>query len=104
MTDRDEIINYAMESGLAEKCIGYQTAKCRDRELVNDLLQELYLWLLTYDINKLSNAYENKHINALITRWIRNNYFSKSSPFYKTFRKFDSITDELGPKEFNIPG
>ena len=100
---RREILDYVLKTGLADKCVFYQTIKCRDKELVADLKQELYLWLCTYDLSKLENAFSQNHLNALITRWIINNYFSKSSPFYKYFRKFQELTDELGPKEFNIP-
>ena len=100
---RTEIIKYIMDTGVAERCVAYQTNKCTDGELINDLKQELYLWLLTYDIAKLFDAYCNRHINALITAWIRNNFHSKSGPFYKNFRKFQDITDEITEKELDIP-
>lgn len=100
--ERREIIEYILKTGVAEQCVFFQTLKCRDKELIADLKQELYLWLCTYDLNKLKNAYDEGHINALITRWVINNYYSRSSPFHKYFRKFQEITDELSPKEYNI--
>lgn len=100
---RTEIIDFVLKTGLAKKCVQYQTNKCKNQYLKEELLQELYLWLLTYDLNKLWDAYTNKHINALMTRWIINNFFSKTSPFYKHFRKFDSISDEITNKELDIP-
>ena len=102
-TDRLEIIAYVSGTGLADRCIAYNTNKCKDKELVKDLFQELWLWLCTYDLAKLKDAYDNKHLNALITRWIQNNYFSSSSPFYKYFRKFNDLTDDLTDRELNIP-
>lgn len=101
--ERIEIINYISGTGLDQRCIAYNTNRCRDKELVKDLFQELWLWLLVYDLDKLMDAYQNRHLNALITRWIQNNYFSKSSPFYRNFRKFNDISDELTPAEYNIP-
>ena len=100
---RKEIIDFILKIGLAEKCVKYQTNKSSNNFLKEDLLQELYLWLLTYDIDKLSDAYKRNHLNALITRWISNNWFSKTSPFYKHFRRFDLISDEITNKELDIP-
>lgn len=102
-TERLEIMAYISGTGLDQRCIAYNTNKCRDKELVKDLHQELWLWLCTYDLEKLQNAYENKHLNALITRYLQNNYFSKSSPFYKNFRKFNDLTDDITDRELNIP-
>ena len=100
---RQEIIDYILDTGLAETCLRYQTNKCTNKYLKEELRQELWLWLLTYDIEKLQDAYENKHLNALVTRWLQNNFHSKTSPFYKQFRKFDLLSDEIGQKELNIP-
>lgn len=100
---RQEIVEFLIESGLPERCIRYQTNKSSNKELKNDLLQELWLWILTYDIERLSDAYDNGHINALLTRWIRNQWHSRTSPFFKEFRKFDLSSDELTQKELDIP-
>ena len=101
--ERLEIINYVLDTGLAEKCVSYRLNKCKDPYLKEELLQELYLWLCEYDLEKLKNAYVNKHMSALTTRWVINNYFSKSSPFYSKQRKFSDLSDELTPAEYNIP-
>lgn len=101
--ERLEIINYVLETGLAEKCVSYRLNKCKDPYIKEELLQELYVWLCEYDILKLQDAYEKKHMSALITRWIINNYFSKSSPFYTKHRKFSALSDDITEKELNIP-
>ena len=67
------------------------------------MCQEVFLWLCQYDIEKLSNAYYNRHLNALCTRFIQNQWFSKTSPFYKAFKKFDMNSDEITERELNIP-
>lgn len=101
--ERQEIVDYLVESGLVERCVGYQTNKCRNEYLKEELLQETWLWICTYDLDKLKNAYEEKHLNALITRYLKNQFFSKTSPFYKSHKKFDLLTDEIGKKELEIP-
>ena len=100
---RQEIVGYLLESGLVERCVKYQTNRCRNKELVKEITQETWLWIMTYDIDKLCDAYDNNHLNALITRYLCNQWFSRNSPFYKNFRKFDAITDELSSKEYDIP-
>lgn len=55
MTPREEIIKYLLESGLVDRCVKYQTKKA-DPYLKEELTQELWLWLLEYDISKLSDA------------------------------------------------
>lgn len=101
--ERERIVAEILKSGIVEKCVGYQTNRCKDRELVRELTQECWLWLCTYDFDKLKDAYDNRHLNALITRYLQNQFHSKNSPFYKYFRKFQDITDDYTQKEFNIP-
>lgn len=100
---RTEIINYVLKTKLAERCIAYQTNKSSAKYFKEELLQELYLWLGTYDLDKLVDAYENHHMNALITRWISNNWFSKTSPFYRNFKRYDLLSDEITKQEMEIP-
>lgn len=101
--ERKEIIDNLVESGLVERCVGYQTNKCKDNYLKEELTQEVWLWLCTYDLAKLSDAYRNRHMNALITRFICNQFHSKNSPFFKNQRKFDLLTEEIGADQMNIP-
>ena len=85
MTNR-EIIDANL--GLLAKCVKYQFAKCSNKDLAGDFLNDLYLILLDYDNAKLLNAYEEGHLNALITRIIINNIHSNTSEFYRKYRKF----------------
>ena len=61
--------------------------------------QEMWLWLLTYDEAKLSDAYENKHLNALITRYLQNQLFSKNSEFYYRYRRVSESRQTQVPIE-----
>lgn len=100
---RKEIVDFLLESGLVERCVRYQTNRCRNAYLKEEITQETWLWLLTYDLDKLTDAYENKHLNALITRYLCNQFHSKNSPFFKNQRKFDLLTDEIGNAQLEIP-
>lgn len=100
---RQEIIDYILKTKLIETCVKYNTNKSSNTELKNDLIQECFLWVCNYDLDKLTNAYENRHLNALITRFIQNQWFSKTSPFYKYFKRFDLASDEITKKELDIP-
>lgn len=101
--ERKEIVDYLLETGLVDKCVKYQTNRTKNNYLKEEITQELWLWLLTYDLDKLKDAYDNKHLNALITRYLCNQFHSKNSPFYKYQRKFDLLTDEIGSDQLNIP-
>lgn len=100
---RNEIINFILKTRLVETCVQYRLNKCTNKDWVLDMVQEVYLWLCEYDIEKLNNAYINNHLSALITRFIINQFFSKTSPFYKKFKKFDLNSDEITQTELNIP-
>lgn len=99
---RDEIIKHIIDSKLVEECVKYQTIKA-PKYYVEELTQETWLWLLTYDIEKLRDAYEKNHLNALITRYLINQFRSKNSPFYRLHKKWDEKTVDLTPKFNNIP-
>lgn len=86
---------------LIAECVSYQFAKCKDRGTKNlkaDFLQDLILIMYEYDNEKLNDAYLNNHLNALITRIILNNIYSKTSPLYTLYKKFDERTDEITPQ------
>lgn len=100
MTNR-EIVDIYLENGLIQTCVDCQFANVRDgRQYKEDFFQDLILILLTYDNDKLNDAHNNNHFNALVSRIIINNIYSKTSPFYKDYKKFNDriiseITDEI---------
>lgn len=55
----------------------------------DDLIQHIYLILLEYDQSKLQTLIDNNQIRFFIARIIRNQWFSKTSTFYKLFKKYD---------------
>lgn len=103
MTDRSEIIDYTLNSGLIRQCVECQVAKSKcDKQWVDDIEQDMWIWMMTYDIEKLADAYKNNHLNALISKVLVNQIFSKTSQFHKNYRRYDRLTDEITPKELNI--
>ena len=59
-----------------------------ESEYFDDLCQEVYYILITgYTEEKLQEAIEKKQINFIITSIMKNQWFSKTSPFYRQFKK-----------------
>ena len=81
----------------------YQTRDCTNQYWREELRSELWLWLCEYPIEKLSDAARNNHLNALISAWIKRQWRSKTSPFYKNYKKVSNLMQELTKKEENIP-
>lgn len=66
----------------------------------NDLIQHIYLILLLYDQPTLQYLVNKKQIKFFIARIIRNQWFSKTSTFYKLYKKYNALKDEnYEPKE-----
>lgn len=54
----------------------------------DDLCQEVYYILITgYTEEKLQEAINKKQINFIITSILKNQWFSKTSPFYRQYKK-----------------
>ena len=85
---REEIIKDILESGLLTTCVDYQLKK-QPQHYANrdDIIQDAWLWLLSYDIQKLNDAYINKHL------------FSKTSEYYRKYVKFNNLSNDLKDAE-----
>ena len=64
-------------------------------EYPDDLAQEIYLILLEYDKEKIEDIYNKNQINFFISRIITNQAFSKNSPFYLNYKKWDFNKEDL---------
>lgn len=59
-----------------------------ETDYFDDLCQEVYIILLTgYTEEKLQEAIDKKQINFIITSIMKNQWFSKSSPFFRQYKK-----------------
>lgn len=94
--NRQEIIDNILDSGLLVTCVDYQL-KRQPQHYQNraDIIQDAWLWLLSYDIEKLTDAYLNNHLNALLTRYIQNQIFSKTSDYYRKYVKLNTLSEDL---------
>lgn len=61
---------------------------------MDDLVQEIYLILLEYNQEKLQYIYDKGQLNFFLTRIIKNQYFSNTSPFFKKYRKYYDMVDD----------
>lgn len=59
----------------------------------DDLEQEIFMILLEYDKDKIIELYEKKQLRYFIVGIIQRQYNSKTSPFYKKYKKYYSIVD-----------
>lgn len=93
---RQEIIDNILDSGLLVTCVDYQLKKQPQHyQYRDDIINDAWYWLLTYNEDKLIDAYLNNHINALITRYLQNQLFSKTSEYYRKYIKLNSLSEEL---------
>ena len=94
--NRYEIIDEIYNSKLLTTCVDYQL-KRQPQHYQNraDIIQDAWLWLLSYDIDKLTDAYLNNHLNALLTRYIQNQIFSKTSDYYRKYIKLNTLSEDL---------
>ena len=60
----------------------------------DDLVQEIYIILLEYDREKIEQMYNNNQLNFFLTRIIKNQWLSSTSPFYKLYKKHLEYQDE----------
>ena len=98
MCSREDIIKFILDTDLLTTCVDYQLKKQpKHYQNRDDIVQDAWSWLLTYDISKLEDAYLNNHLNALITRFLQNQLFSKTSEYYRRYIKLESLSD---PQEY----
>lgn len=91
-----EIINTLAKEKKIEKFIN-NTAKTSAPEL-DDLAQDIYVYLLEYDDEKIIGMYERNELDFFIARMIVNQYISTSSPFYTKYKKLLNNSEELKNK------
>lgn len=84
--------------GLIRTCIDCQFSSVKDeytKQFKDDLFQDLIVTLYEYDNEKLNNAYEGNHLNALISAIIVKSVWSQTSQFYRRYKKFGLRSDEI---------
>ena len=96
-----EIVEKYIENGLIDDCVSFQFAKVKEKQYMEDLKNDLILELYSY--KKLAQVEKEGHMNALVTRMIRNNVYSSTSWYYRRYIRPDRQADEITEKERQIP-
>ena len=87
---------------LISTCCHFQANKYSiPYDLHNDVLQLVCLVILEYDNVKLNKIVEDNHLNAFVTGILVRQLYSKNSPFYREFRKFQNITSSIDDFDTN---
>lgn len=86
---------------LLQDCVKYQVAKygC-PKDLIDDLIQEMSLIVLNYPQDKLNDVVAKHHENAWLTSVLVRTLYSTNSQFYRVFRKFSKMTDDIDAVEY----
>lgn len=80
---------------LMEQCVKYQFNRFPCKELMKDMLNDLYLIICDFDEEKIQSAYTGNHLSALYTKILKNNINSNTSTFYRKYRRPLLLQDEL---------
>ena len=97
-----EIVQRHLDDGLIDRCMDYQFAKVKSsHQFKEDLKNDLIIELLEYE--KLADAEEEGHFNALLSRMLINNIHSKTSWYYRRYIRPDITSDEITEREMQIP-
>jgi len=89
---KNEIIGQIAKDKLVEDII----SNCQvPSQYKDDLSSMVYLILLETDEEKIIGMYERDELRFYITRIVLNNYNSKTSPFHKTYRKYERMAMDI---------
>lgn len=90
---KNEVVNIIAREKMVETIVS-NIAKSSD-DLLNDLVQEIYLDLLQKDDEKIVKLYESNQIRYFITRIVINNIHSKNSPYWCKIKSFSHNMNEI---------
>lgn len=90
---KNEVIGKLAKERIVETIVS-NIAKSSD-DLLNDLVQEIYLDLLQKDEDKIVKLYESNQMRYFITRMIINNLHSTNSPFWCKIKSFTHNMNEI---------
>lgn len=88
--ENDSVVSKIYASGVIDELLKNMGVKENDAD---DLKQELAIILLEYNQEKLKMMYDKKQIKFFLVRVIQFQYFSKTSPFYKKYKKYYQFLD-----------
>lgn len=92
MTKR-EIVTEIAHSQTVEKML--RTITKDTSQSINDLAQDIYMSLLEKKEEFIVSLYNDNKLKNFISGMITRNYFSKTSPYYKYYRKFLNLSNQI---------
>lgn len=90
MDEKNRIIDELARNGTIQEIINNMSIKQNDKD---DLEQEIYMILLEYDEEKIIELYNKKQLKWFIIKVIKNQYYSKNSPYYAKYKKYYQYVD-----------
>lgn len=91
-TNKNNIIGVMFTSGVIQETC---ERVCDDRTLVGDLVQEVTLTLLQKEQSLIASLNATGNLIGYTYKIAKNQWQSKSSSFYKKYKRMESITTEL---------
>lgn len=93
------IVELIVKRNLLDNIIKQVTNNSGDPDLY-DLRQDLLFSLLVDD--KLSTIYENNQLNFYLARIVMNNIASKTSPYYRIYKRPRLLSEPISKNVLNI--
>lgn len=93
MTPNDIITKMATDKYVENLIESVSGKKIKNDDTLNDLSQMIYEQLLTKDIDKVQNLWENNEMNFYVTKIITNSLYSTTSRYYYLFKKNNKYQD-----------
>ena len=91
-----DIINEIANAQLVEKIVYKLLPASKNRfDCPADLVQDIYILLLTKDDNLIDNLYQKKELGYYILRIAKNQLLSCNSPYFYTYIKFNNSCDDI---------
>lgn len=90
---KNKVVSIIAKERMVETIVS-NIAKSSD-DLLNDLVQEIYLDLLQKDEDKIVKLYESNQMRYFITRIVINNLHSKNSPYWCKYKRFTQNMNEI---------
>lgn len=90
---KSEVVSIIAKEKMVETIVS-NIAKSSD-DLLNDLVQEIYLDLLSKNEDKIVKLYETNQMRYFITRIVINNLHSKNSPYWCKIKSFTHNMNEI---------
>lgn len=86
MDNIDTVIDKIAHEKLVEKIV-YKVNRHEDKDDLQDLIQDIYMQLLTKRPDRTIELYNKKQLNFFIARIVTNNICSSTSPYYTKYKK-----------------